>query len=102
MRRFPVQFTKHDEYVRRHMPESMVGDQDVNFLRSQSFILRLWLEDLGEGSAEWRGKMQSVLSGEVRYFRDWHTLITSLDEMLLKNRQKRTTSQESLKYREMD
>jgi len=57
--------------------------QDVNRLaRSHLFTVRLWLEDLGEGRAEWRGKVQHVTSGEVRYFRDWATLIAALQEML--------------------
>ena len=50
--------------------------------RSHLFTVRLWLEDLGDGRTEWRGQVQHVLSGEVRYFRDWPTLITLLLEML--------------------
>ncbi len=46
------------------------------------FTVRLWLEDLGEGRTEWRGKMKHVLSGEVRYFRDWPTLIALLQALL--------------------
>jgi hypothetical protein len=49
--------------------------------RSQLFTVRVWLEDLGDGRSEWRGKVQHVLSGEVRYFRDWATLIAALQEM---------------------
>ena len=49
------------------------------------FTVRLWVEDLGEGRAEWRGQVQHVLSGDVRYFRDWPTLITLLRAMLLKS-----------------
>jgi hypothetical protein len=41
---------------------------------SHLFTLRLWLEDLGDGRADWRGKVQHVNSGEARYFRDWPTL----------------------------
>jgi hypothetical protein len=50
--------------------------------RSHLFTVRLWLEDLGEGRTEWRGQVRHVLSGEVRYFRDWPTLITLLLAML--------------------
>lgn len=48
---------------------------------SQLFTVRLWREDLGD-RGEWRGKVQHVLSGEARYFRDWATLIAALQEML--------------------
>ncbi len=50
--------------------------------RVQLFMLRMWREELGEGRVEWRGKVQHVTSGEVRYFRDWPTLIACLQEML--------------------
>ena len=51
-------------------------------VHAQLFTLRVWREDLGEGRSEWRGKVQHVLSGEARYFRDWATLIAALQEML--------------------
>jgi len=50
--------------------------------RSHLFTVRLWLADLGEGRTEWRGQVRHVLSGEVRYFRNWPTLIAVLREML--------------------
>ena len=50
--------------------------------QSHLFTVRLWLEDLGDGRAEWRGQVQHVLSGETRYFRDWSTLIALLRAML--------------------
>lgn len=50
--------------------------------RSHLFTVRVWREDLGEGRSEWRGKVQHVLSGEARYFRDWATLIAAFEEML--------------------
>ena len=45
---------------------------------SHLFTVRLWREELGNGQTEWRGKVQHVTSGEVRYFRDWPTLIAFL------------------------
>lgn len=42
--------------------------------RSQLFMVRMWPEDLGGGQTDWRGSVQHVNSGEVRYFRDWPTL----------------------------
>jgi hypothetical protein len=49
---------------------------------SQLFTLRLWREDIGEGRTELRGRLQHVLSGEVRYFRDWSTLAILVTELL--------------------
>ena len=46
------------------------------------FMVRVWLENLGEGKTEWRGKVKHVMSGEVRYFREWPNLITILQEMV--------------------
>jgi hypothetical protein len=43
--------------------------------RSHLFAVRLWAEELGNGQTEWRGQVQHVLSGEMRYFRDWATLV---------------------------
>jgi hypothetical protein len=65
------------------MPElPVISITSKRLPRSQLFTVRLWLEDLGEGRSEWRGKVEHVLSGQTRYFRDWATLITFLQEML--------------------
>lgn len=50
--------------------------------QSHLFTVRLWLENLGDGRAEWRGQVQHVLSGETHYFREWETLIALLRAML--------------------
>jgi len=42
----------------------------------------MWQEELGAGQSEWRGKVQHVLSGEARYFRDWPALLTHVQAML--------------------
>ncbi len=47
------------------------------------FTLRFWIVTTGDGQSEWRGRLQSVQTGQVRYFRDWDTLINHLSEMLL-------------------
>ena len=49
---------------------------------SQLFTVRVWLEELGNGQTEWRGKVQHVTSGEVRYFRDWATLVAFCNRCL--------------------
>ena len=48
---------------------------------SQLFTVRLWREQLTD-HWEWRGKVQHVMSGETRYFRDWETLIDFLQAAL--------------------
>lgn len=50
--------------------------------RTHLFMVRLWLELLGEGHAEIRGEVRHVLSGERRYIRDWATLKAFLDECM--------------------
>ncbi len=57
-------------------------DPDDFHFRSYLFTVRLWLEQLGKGRTEWRGKAQHVTSGTVRYFRDWPTLIAFMEKML--------------------
>ena len=59
-----------------------ISNTPVSSRRAQLFTVRVWLEDRGNGRGEWRGKVQHVLSGEARYFRDWATLIAALQEML--------------------
>ncbi len=50
--------------------------------RSHLFTIRVWKEEIGPGQTEWRGKVQLVASGEVRYFRDWAGLVPLLIAML--------------------
>ena len=50
--------------------------------RSHLFTVRVWLEDLGSGQFEWRGKVQDVGSGEAKYFREWSMLLVFLLETL--------------------
>ena len=51
--------------------------------RSHLFTVRVWREDLGHSQSEWRGEVRDVESREVRYFRDWSTLLTLVQAMLL-------------------
>lgn len=57
---------------------------DVSGLRkdTRTFIVRLWLEDLGDGHTEWRGRAQDVVSGQVKFFHGWERLTTTILEML--------------------
>jgi hypothetical protein len=45
---------------------------------SHLFTVRLWVERLGGGQMETRCKVQHVLSGETRYFRQWPALLIYL------------------------
>ncbi len=49
---------------------------------SQLFTVRVWQEALDDGQTEWRGSIQRVLDGQVRYFRSWQMLADCLSEML--------------------
>ena len=57
-------------------------DQDQIPPHPHLFMVRVWAEDIGNGQIEWRGKVQHVTSGEIRYFRDWSTLMIFLQAML--------------------
>ena len=50
--------------------------------RSHLFTVRVWEEQIGADETEWRGKVQLLTSGEVRYFRDWAALVPLLLTML--------------------
>ena len=50
--------------------------------RSHLFTVRVWEEQIGADQIEWRGKVQLLTSGEVRYFRDWAALVPLLLTML--------------------
>ena len=55
---------------------------DQPLQRSYLFTIRLWTEPQSDGQVERRGKVQHVLSGEWRYFRDWPTLERYLQRKL--------------------
>jgi hypothetical protein len=57
-------------------------DQPESEHASQLFTVRVWLEEVAQEHTEWRGQLLHVNSGEVRYFRDWQTLIVRLLAML--------------------
>ena len=50
--------------------------------RSHLFTIRVWEEETAVGQTEWRGKVQLLTSGEVRYFREWAALAPLLLAML--------------------
>ena len=50
--------------------------------RSYLFTIYMWEEEIGLDATEWRGKVQLVSTGEVRYFREWTALVPLLQTML--------------------
>lgn len=58
------------------------SDADRLVHGSHLFTVRLWREPLSGGRAEWRARVQHVLSGERRYFREWSALERYLWEKL--------------------
>lgn len=46
------------------------------------FTLRLWRETVAAGEPEWRGRIYDTTTGDIRYFREWASLIPLLLAML--------------------
>jgi hypothetical protein len=57
--------------------------------RSHLFTVRVWKEETGTDQTEWRGKVQLLTSGDVRYFREWAALAPLLLTMLSEQERKR-------------
>jgi hypothetical protein len=57
-------------------------DKRYQLPRSHLFTVRMWEEEVSSGQSEWRGKVQLVSSGDVRYFRHWSALASLLITML--------------------
>lgn len=60
----------------------MSKDRSRRCPRSHLFTIRMWKEEIATEQSEWRGKVQLVTSGEVRYFREWSALVPLLLTML--------------------
>lgn len=52
----------------------MYRDRPFQGSHSHLFTVRVWQEEVRAGQTEWRGRVQLVSSGEVRYFREWTAL----------------------------
>ena len=48
--------------------------------RTHVYLVRTWIEELGENSVELRGMVRNVQSGETRYFRTWDALVKFVNE----------------------
>ena len=56
--------------------------EDQARYRKHLFSVRVWEEVTSDGQTEWRGKVQYVPNGEVRYFREWPSLAATMQAML--------------------
>ena len=61
--------------------------------RSYLFTVRVWQEEIGGDQREWRGQVQLLTSGEVRYFREWSGLAPLLLTMLAQEETRPDTQQ---------
>jgi hypothetical protein len=57
-------------------------DRSLQGSHSYLFTVRVWQEEVRAGQTEWRGMVQLMSSGEVRYFREWATLAPLLLAMV--------------------
>jgi hypothetical protein len=60
----------------------MSMDTPLQRPHSHLFTVRVWREEVGTNRSEWRGKVQLLSSGDVRYFREWADLVPLLLTML--------------------
>lgn len=51
-------------------------------VEKELFIVKVWREVVNIDQTEWRGKIQHVKSGQVRYFRDLSTMLAFLVDIL--------------------
>jgi len=72
----------------------MSADRPTQPYQSQLFTIRIWEEEIGGGQTEWRGKVQHVVSGKNRYFRDCEALMQFLVEVLSNYKSGRSTNPE--------
>ena len=61
----------------------MNKDEPDRHPRSHLFTIRVWQEEVSRNQTEWRGKVQLITDGNVRYFRGWEALAPLLLAMLL-------------------
>jgi len=61
----------------------MSMDKQYQHPRSHLFTVRVWQEELSQDQTEWRGKVQLITDGNVRYFRGWEGLVPLLVSMLI-------------------
>lgn len=60
----------------------MDTEQERQHPHAHLFTLRVWEEALGEGQAEWRGRVQEIVTGETAFFRDWPGLVATVQRLV--------------------
>ncbi len=60
----------------------MDTEQERQHPQAHLFTLRVWEEALGEGQAEWRGRVQEIVTGETGFFRDWQGLVATVQRLV--------------------
>jgi hypothetical protein len=75
--------------------EREMSEMRKQYESSSLFLVRMWLEDSGNGQAEWQGKVQYVLSGEARSFSDLPELLEALLDLLPQGNTGRPMSSET-------
>lgn len=58
-------------------------DKPYQHPRAHLFTVQVWQEEVGSDQTEWRGKVQLITDGTVRYFRGWDGLVPLLVRMLV-------------------
>jgi hypothetical protein len=61
----------------------MNKDEPDRHPRSHLFTVHAWQEEVSRDQTEWRGKVQLITDGTVRYFRGWEAQAPLLLAMLL-------------------
>ncbi|CAG0931306.1 hypothetical protein TFLX_02085 [Thermoflexales bacterium] len=64
------------------MADLVIPNDHLPKCPSHLFTVRVWIQKRQDGEPEWHGKVQHVASGDARYFRDWATLLTYIQQML--------------------
>jgi len=65
--------------VDRNKPQSEPAESGS---QAQMFTLRIWVTNQEDANLEWRGRIQHIQSGEVRYCRNWDTFTAYVEEVL--------------------
>jgi hypothetical protein len=58
--------------------------------QTELFLLRVWVEELGDGRTEVRGHVKHVLTEESAFFREWSSLLAFIQRKLAKDTTEKT------------
>lgn len=79
------------------IPTELLSSAPQSFFLPQSFLFtfRLWQSRDAHGDAAWRGRLEAVTTGQVRYLNDLQN-VTALLRELLRELETETRSQEDI------